>query len=159
MGLKVYQFTQRRRLRHNARMTTTNRSLKTGFGILGAFSLLLLGGGCTTSVDTGLRMEGNRIAFIKAGITERSEVMETLGAPLFEFKEDRTIAYYWETSLAYSYSGGFGLGSGKVSTHCRRWLFCVHFDENNKVDRFGNTQQLESETPKAAAIRWLENKL
>ena len=122
--------------------------------LLSLLAVYAIGLGCRHT-ETGYEMTGERIAFIRDGLTTRAEVIETLGVPLHEFEAERTMVYGWETG---GLRGGFNLFGRfhDIGQNPERWLLCVHLDQTNRVDRHGTTRQLETESGKEAALKWLE---
>jgi hypothetical protein len=117
---------------------------------------LALLAGC--SHTHGLQMTTERISFIQKGTTTRTEVVENLGPPLFDLGPERTIAYAWETESSMN-TGYTVFGSyHEIEKKASRWLFCVHFDESNKVDRSGKTKQPDTETATDSILKWLNSK-
>jgi hypothetical protein len=102
-------------------------------------------------------MSGDRIAFIRDGVTTRAEVVETLGSPLYDLQPERAIAYTWETEGArfgYTVFGNYK----EISRKHDRFFFCVRFDELGVVRQHGEARQLETETSDEAIRRWLSKK-
>jgi hypothetical protein len=130
---------------------------RSGFWIINVIALLLACGGCSHTA-VGLKLSGDRIAFIRDGVTPRAEVLETLGLPLYDLQPERTIAYAWETEG----SVGFGytvVGSYKETYRKHdRFLFCVRFDEHGIVSQHGETRQSETESSNDTIRRWLSEK-
>jgi hypothetical protein len=135
----------------------TSEHQRSGFWIISVIALLLACGGCSHTT-AGLKMSGDRIAFIRDGVTTRAEVVETLGQPLYDLQPERAVAYAWETE------GDFGLGASvfgsykEISRKHDRFLFCVHIDEHGIVSQHGETRQLETESSNDAIRRWLPKK-
>jgi hypothetical protein len=135
----------------------TSGQQRSGFWMISIFALLFACVGCSHTT-TGLSMTAERTAFIRHGITTRTEVVETLGPPLYDHGPERTIAYAWETEgvgWGYSVFGRYH----EIDRKHDRWLFCVHFDDSNRVDRHGKTRQPETESWKESILRWLEMKV
>jgi hypothetical protein len=106
----------------------------------------------------GLKMTPERTAFIQNGITTRTEVIETLGPPLYELGPERIIAYAWETeSNVTTYYTALGSYHEFDKSHSS-WLYCVHFDERNNVARSGKIRQLDTESYTEAIMKWLQSK-
>ncbi len=120
--------------------------------ILCAFVLFFSASGC--SQTTGLKLSGERIAFIHKGATPRKEVVETLGTPLYELSPERTIAYSWVTSKAMA-SRSLAGSPGEVSIQADQSLFCISFDEQDLVRNHGRVKVREKESAKDAMQRWL----
>jgi hypothetical protein len=125
--------------------------------MVSVMALLLSCGGCSHTA-AGLKMSGDRIAFIRDGVTTRAEVVETLGLPLYELQSERVIAYAWETEgnvgFGYTVFGGYK----EVSRKHDRFLFCVHFDDRGLVNQHGEVRQLGTESSNDAIGRWLSKK-
>jgi hypothetical protein len=117
---------------------------------------LALLAGC--SHTHGLQMTTERTAFIQKGTTTRTEVVENLGPPMFELGPERTIAYAWETESSINSSYTVFGSNHEIDKKASRWLFCVHFDESNKVDRSGKTKQPDTETATDSILKWLNSK-
>jgi outer membrane protein assembly factor BamE (lipoprotein component of BamABCDE complex) len=71
------------------------RILSVGLALgLGAVSL---GWSGCSHLSRGTSLDGERIEFIKDGVTPRAQVIYNLGEPLFDFPAHRVIGYEWET--------------------------------------------------------------
>jgi hypothetical protein len=146
----------------------TLQVMKSGFWIISIFALMLACGGCSRTT-TGLSMTKERTAFLRNGVTTRTEVVETLGPPLFDLQSERTVAYYWENeglSWGYRYpllgkpkteaEKATGVGYHEIykkADPC--WLFCIRFDDSNRVIRYGKARQLQTESWSEAIVNWL----
>lgn len=129
---------------------------RSAFGMICIIALLLACVGCSHTT-AGLKLSGDRIAFIRDGVTTRAEVVETLGLPSFDLLAERAIAYAWETegiSFGYTVFGNYNEPSRKHD----RYLFCVRFDERGIVSHHGKIRQLEIESSDDAIRRWLSKK-
>lgn len=116
------------------------------------FVLLFTAAGC--SQTSGLKMTGERIAFIQDGATPRKEVVETLGTPLYELSAERTIAYSWVTSKAMA-SRSLAGSPSEVSIQSDQSLFCLAFDQQDIVQHHGRIKVRGNESAEDAMRRWL----
>jgi len=134
---------------------STRKHLRVGLRLITGITLLLAFPGCSRTT-AGFELAGERIAFIRNGITTRVEVLETLGPPLFDFITERVIAYAWETErgVETGYSV-FGRHEEVSSKNHDRFLFCVRFDQFDIVTKHGQIRQLEPESSRKAVLRWV----
>jgi outer membrane protein assembly factor BamE (lipoprotein component of BamABCDE complex) len=73
------------------------------------------------------------IESLKPGETTREDLLLLLGAPDTQYEQDRYFIYEWEaTEGAFVVAGGGG--DFIVNAH----YFCVEFDEDNRIKRFGH---------------------
>jgi hypothetical protein len=126
--------------------------------------------GCA-SQDSGYRISNETVAFIRPGVTTRTEVVENLGPPLFELKDPHVVAYSWGkvhgtvSRAAVSQSANPALRpsqsgyapepaapeeTGTVESH--RWICCVALGPQDRVTRFG-TFEVQGATSLENAVR------
>ncbi|MFM1942072.1 MAG: hypothetical protein RI897_1054 [Verrucomicrobiota bacterium] len=117
-----------------------------------ALTLLFTASSC--SQTTGLKMSGERIAFIHDGTTTRKEVVETLGTPLYDLPPEQMIAYSWVTSTAMA-SRSLAGSPGEVSIQSDQSLFCLRFDQQDIVQHHGRLKVRGNESAEDAMRRWL----
>jgi outer membrane protein assembly factor BamE (lipoprotein component of BamABCDE complex) len=107
-------------------------------------------------VTVGDEITREQVAFICTGGTPRSEVLENLGTPLLDLEKDRTLVYVWQTRQGWhptllGWKRDIGGGND-------RWLYCIRFDEQDRVIKTDTIRQREEESPVKAAQEWLTGK-
>lgn len=102
----------------------------------------LLLSGCQY-VRAGQRISQNMAAFIQPGGTTRTEIVAEFGPPSIELKDERVIAYTWQTENATRSSPAWRGGvmeRDETIIGLADWAFCIRLDER---DRVLNTATLE----------------
>ena len=109
-------------------------------------------------VLSGRKITNENIAFIKEGVTSRSEVIQELGSPDIDFKDLRTIAYTWEVVGAYMpWFFGYGYsGAGGVEKIGKPYVLLIAFDKDELVSNFEIKQRWPLDTVKGHAVKWIE---
>ncbi|MDB6130178.1 MAG: hypothetical protein JWM04_1285 [Verrucomicrobiales bacterium] len=107
--------------------------------------------------SSGIIITDKSTAFIRDGVTPRSEVVRNLGVAPYDFKLERTMAYPREIKKSH---WGFQVfdESDSFANKTDRDLFCIRFNDNDQVTRHAIVRVKSPETPRDTVIRWIKAK-
>ena len=129
-----------------------NSTLKLSMSVL-QLGLLLCALSACRHVTVGVEIAGKQVAFIKTGVTSRSEVLEHLGIRLLDIKKERVLVYVWQTRRGWHTTilgEKYDIGGGNDT-----WLYCIRFDARDRVMEQETIRQREEDSPeKAVADRF-----
>jgi outer membrane protein assembly factor BamE (lipoprotein component of BamABCDE complex) len=119
--------------------------------------VLFLCGGCVIiptpeHVDVGRGSLGNeRLASIRTGVTNKEEVLLSLGEPDMVWKHERIFAYRWVMVSGYVVAVTGGAGAA-TNPH----FFLIEFDDRDIVKRFELRKQgiFSSRNPSDEIMGW-----
>jgi len=101
----------------------------------------------------GTPIPEDRLAFIVAGVTTRSEVVERLGRPSLVWEDQQVCVYRWEMRQAVVAVGAGGAaGAIDVPNH---YVLLIRFDTNDRVERFTRTIRPLGESFAPLVRRWM----
>jgi hypothetical protein len=109
-------------------------------------------------VTSGRRLTQENIAFLKQGVTTRTEVIQTLGQPDMDFEDLRTIVYQWEIHSAdfpwiIVSTGETTGGALKVSD---RHALLIAFDGKENLLRSEITKVPPNTPLRTHTVKWAE---
>jgi outer membrane protein assembly factor BamE (lipoprotein component of BamABCDE complex) len=134
-------------------MPGMHKSTLKAIGAILLLSLVLSALSACRHVTVGFALTRKQVAFVKPGVTTRSEVLENLKEPLLDLPADRTMVYVWQTrqGLHPTFGGEkYDIGGGSD-----RWLYCIRFDADDRVMKHETIRQHAEESPIKAAQDWL----
>ncbi len=122
--------------------------------------VLFLCGGCVIiptpeHVDVGRGSLGNeRLASIRTGVTNKEEVLLSLGEPDMVWKHERIFAYRWVMVSGYVVAVGPSQVAGGAITNPH--FFLIEFDDRDIVKRVELRKQgiFSSRNPSDEIMRW-----
>jgi hypothetical protein len=123
------------------------------FFLLGCPVVLPLGGG-----DVGRRITKNQLAFVRPGITSKSDVIAQLGEPDVIWENERVLAYNWDVIRSKYLVGVLGPGSSPPFGTVENRVHCVllfRFDPEDRVERFQLTRRPSSDSYGAHLRKWV----
>ena len=132
------------------------RSRLPGISVFLILALLLIGFCGCSSVISGVPIEPSTVGFIRPGATMRAEVVENLGSPSWNWKDERGVAYVWQTGVRHLYYFGPKL-QGQGYSHYRNRAFCIAYDEADRVARSGYIEEADSDALEDAVLKWLRS--
>lgn len=89
-------------------------------------------------VLAGKAVNPEQLAFLKPGITTKTEVMNRLGGPDAIWEDARLFVYEWamrQGVLIWAISGGY-TGAAGVEDLEKRYVLLIQFDGRDRVRRF-----------------------
>lgn len=89
-------------------------------------------------VLAGKPVTPDQLAFLKPGITTKTEVMNRLGSPGTIWEDARLYAYEWtmrQGILVWAIGGGY-TGAAGVENLEKRYMLLIQFDGRDRVRRF-----------------------
>ena len=125
--------------------------------------VLFICGGCVIiptpeHVLTGRwSIDQERLASIRTGVTNKEEVLLSLGEPDMVWKHERIFAYQWNTVTGYLVVvGPPGRGGTAVPVTGNTYRFLIEFDDRDIVKRFELRKQgiFSSRDPSDEIMRW-----
>jgi hypothetical protein len=132
------------------------RSRLPGISVFLVLALLLIGFSGCSSVISGVPIEPSTVGFIRPGATMKAEVVENLGSPTWDWRDERGVAYVWQTGVKHSYYFGPKL-QGQSYSHYRNRAFCIAYDEADRVVRYDFIQEADLDALEEAVLKWLRS--
>ena len=132
------------------------RSRLPGILFVLVLALLTIGFGGCSAVISGVPIEPSTVGFIRPGATMKAEIVENLGNPTWDWKDERGVAYVWQTGIPYSWYYGQKTQNLRYS-HYRDRAFCLAYDKADRVVRFEYIQEADLDALEIAGLKWLRS--
>lgn len=111
---------------------------------------------------SGIKYDAEKLNFIKAGETKRSQVLEQLGPPSQTFDDIRVMTYSWSVASHYMacclppLPVGYDVTPPYFADHTAGtpYVLLVELDDKDKVTRFEIGERGSTQTNRSRAVAW-----
>lgn len=119
--------------------------------------LAMVMAGCS-HVIAGNEISLAHIAFIRPGVTSRTEIVENFGRPMWESEDATVIAYFWQTGgNATNTLRRHGITDPeRTFVNYRARCFVVRFDGNGRVQNCNFLEAEDSQQLEARLLDWVK---